>query len=404
MNRRNVSAPVVLGLVFALLGPAAVPPASGAVDPSRIRLVLKLVKSGLVQPTAMAIPDDGSGRIFVLERRGLIRLITPGGVLRRTPYLDLRSRVNDGGSEQGLLGLAFHPDFRDNGRFFVHFTDAQGDLRISRFAVDPTDNSVTGATEVRVLEIPHPNFTNHNGGAIHFGPRDGDLYVANGDGGGAGDPPANAQDKHSLLGKILRIDVDAVCGDNNYCSPPDNPFAGGISGADEIWHMGLRNPWRFSFDVRGNMWIGDVGQRAQEEIDLATVPAGARNFGWDCREGTLNTEDLYGGSYCDDAGPFHGPLLHYRLHVNGRCAVVGGYRYRGRAVPLLDGVYLLADFCTGEFWGVSRRQVNGVYRWLVAKVYDHSSFISSFGETPNGRYIYALDYAGRLYRVYAQRR
>jgi glucose/arabinose dehydrogenase len=351
-------------------------------------VTLSRIASGFTQPTAVAWPNDGSGRLFVVEQPGRIRVRTPSGGIGT--YLDIRSRVLDGG-ERGLLGLAFHPSFRSNGYFFVHYTDAQGDIRVSRFKASPTSNTASASSEAILLDIPHRAHSNHNGGQVSFGP-DGFLYIGNGDGGGAGDPDGNAQDLSSLLGKILRIDVNRSCGGKRYCIPADNPFAGSSTRAQEIWHYGLRNPWRFSFDKRyGSLWIGDVGQGAREEID-AVAKGGGRNFGWDCREGTLDTAGLYGGTYCASrSGQFSAPLFEYG-HSGGRCAIIGGYRYRGRLEPEMTGMYLYADYCTGEVWALAG-SVN-------ARVYDHSRNITSFGENPSGE-LYVVDSAGSLYRVKA---
>lgn len=377
--------------LFTLL--VALPGTGRAADPRSIRVAFARIASGLVSPVAVAAPTDGSARLFVVEQAGRIRVRTRSGLLS-TPYLDIRSRVLDNATERGLLGLAFHPRFASNGYFFVHYTDAQGDIRVSRFKASPSANRASASSEVVLLDIPHRDHANHNGGQLAFGP-DGFLYIGNGDGGGAGDPDGNSQDLSSLLGKILRINVNASCDGKRYCIPADNPFARSQTRAREIWHYGLRNPWRFSFDRRyDSMWIGDVGQNAREEID-AVASGGGRNFAWDCMEGSLNTAATFGGAYCAERrAEFRAPVFEYG-HSGGRCAVIGGYRYRGRLEPEMAGMYVYADYCTGEVWGLAGG--------TNARVYDHPRNVTSFGESAGGE-LYAVDTGGSLYRVTAARR
>jgi glucose/arabinose dehydrogenase len=290
----------------------------------------RLVASGLTRPVDIQAAYDGSGRLFIIEKYGVIRILE-GGSLLPAPFLDLSNRVNDDSNEMGLLGLAFHPRYEQNGYLYVNYTGDGGRTFISRFQAD--GNSADPNSEKILLTVDQP-FPNHNGGAVTFGP-DGYLYLGLGDGGSAGDPFKNGQDTSSLLGKILRIDVNH--GDP-YLIPPDNPFG------NEVWAYGLRNPWRLSFDrLTGDLWIGDVGQAAWEEVDFlpAGSPGGA-NFGWSIME----------GSHGYDGEPQPGllrPVAEYS-HASG-CSITGGYVYRG-GMPEWNGIYLYGDYCTGTVWGV----------------------------------------------------
>lgn len=372
-----------------LLGAGATPANAG--DPRLFRVTLTRVGSHLGFPTALAFPPDG--RIFMLERSGLIRVRVSGGFLSR-PYVDIRSRVLSGG-EQGLLGMAFHPGFRSNGLFYLSYTDTGGSLRISRFRASPTANTAS-TSEYNLLRVAHPGASNHNAGQLAFG-RDGYLYISTGDGGGGGDPNGNAQNYGSLLGKILRIDISHGCGSLRYCIPSTNPFVGMTGRRGEIWALGVRNAWKFSFDrSSGTMFIADVGQGTNEEI--TTIANGGRNLGWDCYEGKLNTISQYGGSYCSGR-TFTMPVYQYG-HSSGRCAIIGGYMYRGRTyASLMGGSYIFADYCTGEIWGIGMPAGS----WVVARVYDHPTQITTFGESISGE-IFMADAAGSVYRVNAVRR
>jgi glucose/arabinose dehydrogenase len=319
----------------------------------------------------------------------------PGSGLRSAAYLDIRSRVQSGG-ERGLLGLAFHPNYKSNGYFYVDYTDSNGDINISRFHATPSSNAASASSEKLLLKIPHSTYANHNGGQLAFW--GGYLYIGVGDGGSGGDPSGNAQNLNSLLGKILRIDVDHTCGSRAYCSPVGNPFRSSTSARHEIWLYGLRNPWRFGFDsASGAQWIGDVGQNTYEEIDDLGAGVGGRNMGWDCREGTLNTVSQYGGSYCSGRS-FTGPIYQYG-HSNGRCAIVGGFVYRGaQYASVMKGLYLYGDYCTGEMWALARTS-SGTVSDFVGK---RSASITSFGQSISGE-IYVVDTDGNLSHVTARR-
>ncbi len=378
-----------------VLGAALLVPPAGAADPRAVRVGLVQVASGLAEPLVVTYAPDGSGRLFVAERPGRIRVIR-GGVLRATPFLDIAGKVSTAG-ERGLLGLAFPPNYTSTGNFYVAYADAGGTLRVSRFRSTP-GSDVASPVEYPVLSVAHPTYTNHNGGALAFGPASL-LHVSTGDGGGGGDPNGNAQNLRSLLGKILRIDINRACGGVNYCIPSSNPFATSATARREIWLYGLRNPWRFSFDrANRDLWIGDVGQDTYEEIDHLPGTLGGRNLGWDCREGTLNTVSRYGGSYCSGR-TFTPPLWQYG-HSAG-CAIIGGHVYRGtRYRSLLDGVYVHGDYCSGRIWGLGRDSSG---RWVGATLYGNAGNILSFGEDQAGE-VYVGTAAGRVHRLTATRR
>lgn len=353
------------------------PTPSGATTfPDPTAYAWQSIVSGLNRP--VDLQADGSGRLFVIEKVGRIRIIANDQLLE-APFLDISDRVGSNGNEQGLLGLAFHPGYRENGRFFVNYTDTSGDTVIARFQVSSDPNLADPASEVKLLGIDQP-FANHNGGVLAFGP-DGYLYAGLGDGGSAGDPRGNAQNLDTLLGKILRLDVDSA---EPYAVPADNPFG------NEIWAYGLRNPWRLSFDLStGDLYIGDVGQNQWEEIDFlpAGSPGGA-NFGWDYREGA---HDFEGG------GPegMIDPIAEYS-HPEGGCSVTGGYVYRG-ALPEWNGIYLYSDYCTGMIWGL----IQAAEGWQNQLLFDLDVTITSFGQDSSGE-IYLVSDGGDILRLVQQ--
>jgi glucose/arabinose dehydrogenase len=312
-------------------------------DPAGVSLDIRVVVDSLTNPVDVASAHDGTGRLFVVEQPGRIRLVEDGRLVTR-PFLDITSEIASGG-ERGLLGLAFHPDFPADPRLFVDYTDRDGDTVVSEFTVDPADGDVAEPGSERILlQIDQP-FPNHNGGAVAFGP-DGMLYVAMGDGGSGGDPQGNGQRLDTLLAKILRIDVDGRPeGGAAYRIPDDNPFLGKPGAMPEIWLTGLRNPWRIRFDTEtGDLWIGDVGQGAWEEIDVAPVGTGGLNFGWNVMEGFHCYQPDTG---CDQAG-LTLPIAEYG-HGLG-CAVIGGVVVRDADQGRLNGGYLFADECSGNIW------------------------------------------------------
>jgi glucose/arabinose dehydrogenase len=331
-----------------------------------------LIASGLKRP--IDLQPDGSGNLFIVENPGRIRIFENGELLSE-PFLDIDDRVNDIGNEMGLLGLAVHPNFSQNGFFYVNYTDRNGDTTISRFHA--SGNSSDPNSELILLKIKQP-FENHNGGALAFGP-DGYLYIATGDGGAFGDPMGNGQSVDTLLGKILRIDVDSA---EPYAIPSDNPFG------NEILHYGLRNPWRISFDqLTGDLYIADVGQGEWEEVNhVAAGSRGGLNFGWDFYEGNHEYDPP---GY---AGEFIFPVVEYS-HAEGGCAITGGYVYRG-ALAEWNGVYIYGDYCTGKVWGAI--QVNG--QWQAQLMFEAGVQITSFGQDESGE-VYLLSDQGNVYKL-----
>ncbi len=357
-------------------------------DPAQVRLVE--AAGGFTRPLYATHAGDGSDRLFVVEQTGRIWIVQDGARVPE-PFLDLSNVVTDVGqgySEQGLLGLAFHPDYADNGRFFVNYTDRRGNTAIAEYRVsaDDPDRADPGSGQILLTaEQPYPN---HNGGQIAFGP-DGYLYIGLGDGGSGGDPQGNAQNTWTLLGKILRLDVN---GDEApYLTPPDNPFTSGL-GAGEIWAYGLRNPWRFSFDrATGDLYIADVGQDVMEEVNFQPADAsGGQNYGWNRREGIYSYE---GGA---DSPRYVTPVATYE-HNQG-CSITGGYVYRGEALPDLQGVYFYGDWCSGNVWALWRNEAGEWQNSLFWPNTGHA--ISSFGEDEIGE-LYLVDYGGGIYRFAA---
>ncbi len=336
--------------------------------------------SGFENPVQVTFAPGEPDRLFVVEQGGRIRVIE-GGSVRQEPFLDISGLVSAGG-ERGLLGLALDPDFATSGLFVVDYTDKSGDTIIATYRVTPDGTAADPATASIRLRIEQP-FPNHNGGQIAFGP-DGYLYIGTGDGGGAGDPQGNAQDPGSSLGKILRIDVRSRV--LPYGIPDDNPFRNREGYRPEIWALGLRNPWRFSFDrSTGDLYIGDVGQKLWEEIDVspAGTPGGA-NFGWNLFEGTHPYPP--GASRARDPERYVEPVVEYG-HDVGR-SVTGGFVYRGSRMPALRGVYVYGDYVTGRIWALAR--IDGV--WRNELVLDTNLNISAFGEDAAGE-LYVVDHA-----------
>ncbi len=353
--------------------PATDTPQNAVTFPDPAAYTWEWVVDGLERP--VDLQPDGSGRLFIIEKAGRIRILESGQLIDQ-PFLDITDRVRSNGNEQGLLGFAFHPQYSQNGRLFVNYTDRNGDTVIARYQVSGDPNIADANSEVQLLEVDQP-FPNHNGGVLAFGP-DGYLYAGLGDGGSAGDPFGNAQRTDVLLGKILRLDVDSA---EPYAVPADNPFG------NEVWAYGLRNPWRMSFDrLTHDLYIGDVGQGQWEEIDYLTAGSGSgTNFGWDHREGA---HDYEGG------GPtgMVEPVAEYN-HAEGGCSITGGYVYRG-SIPEWNGIYLYGDYCTGFIWGLI--QNNGV--WQEQQLFDVDFTITSFGQDDAGE-LYALSDNGNIYRL-----
>ncbi len=345
-------------------------------------IILNSYAEGFVSP--LNIQNAGDERLFIVEQGGRIKIINGDGSVNPTPFLDISAEISSGG-ERGLLGLAFHPDYANNGYFFVYYTKPNGDSQVARFSVDGSDPDLADPnSELLLFDIGQP-FSNHNGGCIAFGP-DGYLYIATGDGGSGGDPGNRAQNTTLLLGKMLRIDVDNPGGGNNYGIPVDNPFAGSGTDAEEIWAYGLRNPWKFSFDrVTGDLWIADVGQNAIEEINHEPSTAPGLNYGWRCYEGsqTFNT------SGCPDPSTLTFPVAEYPHSIGS--SITGGYVYRGSDYPDLEGYYIFADFVSGILGTVDG---SGNFTNLG----NYGQNWASFGEDINGE-MYLAGFNGIIYRV-----
>ena len=395
----GASGPVASGPGSGGSGAAGSPGSAGpSFDPTGVAVTLEVVAGGLSAPLAIVHAGDGSGRLFVAEQGGQIRIVRDGAV-DPAPFLDIADRLSSGG-ERGLLGVAFHPRFPDDPRVFVDYTDRDGDTRVSSFTLDPANlERADPGSEVNLLHIAQP-FSNHNGGAIAFD-REGYLLVAMGDGGSGGDPQGNGQSPTTLLGKILRIDVDQgadQAAGRLYGIPAGNPFADGAAGRrPEIWLTGLRNPWRMSVDrATGDLWLGDVGQNAWEEIDVQRAAApGGTNFGWDRMEGTHCFEPEQG---CEDPS-LALPVSDYGHDLG--CTVIGGNVYRGSAQAALVGGYVFGDYCSGRLFAIDA--AIDTYQSPV-EIGESDRSLSAFGEDEAGE-LYVTDLGGgELLRVVATAR
>lgn len=370
--------------ILALLGCTTAHP-GGPVPTSDSLQLIPVVTSGLSSPVYLTAPTGDTARLFVVEQSGRIRIVQHGQLLPAA-FLDIHSRLVSGG-EQGLLSVAFHPNYGANGFFYVNYTDLNGDTRVERYTVSVADSNLADtATHKLILFVPQP-YINHNGGLVMFGP-DGMLYIGMGDGGSGGDPENRAQHPDSLLGKLLRIDVD---GGDPYTIPVGNPFKNG-GGAPEIWALGLRNPWRFAFDrSAGLLYMGDVGQGAWEEVDVQPASQGGLNYGWRLMEGA----HCYNPTSCSAAGLVL-PAVEYD-HSNGQCAVIGGFVYRGARFPALAGQYFYADLCAG--WVRSFSYAGGAVTGQTSWNLDLSPGSPlSFGEDARGE-LYLLTAGGDVYRI-----
>ncbi len=389
LNRISIVRPCLVGLAI-----------SASAIAGTLNLSTQLVASGFDNPVFVTAPPGDTTRLMVLEQEtGRIMLIKNGTRVTK-PFLDIDNRVGDGGGEQGLLGLAFHPDYATNRLIFVNYTDNQGNTKIERFKARGDFDSVNRKSGELILKVNQP-FSNHNGGMIAFGPNDGYLYIGLGDGGGSNDGQNNAQRLSELLGKFLRIDVDHGL---PYTIPADNPFIAGVNSRDEIWSYGWRNPWRWSFDREtGDLWAGDVGQDAIEEIDFQPGDSnGGENYGWKIAEGF----SCRGGSgSCGDDPGFTPPILDYS-HFFGT-TVVGGYVYRGTAIAPLEGVYFFADYTRARFW-ILKYDGNDVQDFTeITDDLDPPGSArinkpSSFGEDASGE-LYICDHQdGEIYKIISE--
>ncbi len=383
--------------LFAPLAACRRAPAVMAVKPLALGLMLVAfcsaqeirltqIASGISSPTDIQSANDGTGRLFLVQQNGIIR-IHRSGALINTPFLDIRSRTTAGG-ERGLLGLAFPRGFAEKQRLFVYYTNQAGDIVIAQYRVSTDRDVADPASETILSTIGHQQFANHNGGQIRFGP-DGYLYVGVGDGGSGGDPARNGQNRNTLLGKMLRVDVEGDPG--RLQIPSTNPFVNQPGMRAEIWAYGLRNPWRFSFDrSTGDMWIGDVGQNIWEEVDFQPASsAGGENYGWNRMEGAHCFSPASG---CDTSGVTL-PVHEYRQAAE--CSVTGGFVYRGSAIPALRGTYLFADYCSGRVWGLTR-QGNS---WVNRDVLSTGFLITTFGEDEAGEIYLSNGRNGTIHRI-----
>ncbi len=362
------------------------------------QLTTELYVSGIDRPVFTTYANDGTGRTFVLEQEGAIRIIDADGNLLPTPFLDIDGTVvggDSGSTEQGLLGLAFHPDYANNGRFYVNYTGSGGDTRIAEYQVSAGDPNIADPATARIIMFYDQPFSNHNGGWLGFGP-DGYLYISAGDGGSGNDPGNRAGNISQFLGKLHRIDVDG--GDDfpsdpnqNYAIPSDNPFVGVTNAVESIWAYGLRNPWRTSFDRQtGDLWIADVGQNQYEEVNFAPAgDTGGEHYGWRCREGFHAT-----GLTCAGGSDFTEPVHEYSHGADG-CSITGGYAYRGCALgEAYQGKYFFSDFCSGRVWTLDPS--DGFASTLE---FDAGFNVSSFGEMESGELLIADLFGGNLYRL-----
>ncbi len=372
---------------------------------------------GLNRPVYITHAGDGSERLFVVEQAG--KILSFDKNLVKTNFLDLTDRVlspaSGGGNEQGLLSIAFPPEFPSKPYFYVYYTKLNGNNVLSRFFLSGNSGAADPTSEEPMLAFSHPQYTNHNGGQIAFGP-DGYLYIGVGDGGGGGDPFNNAQNPVELKGKLLRIDVEinflpnrigqqakpsywisscsslAYLNDFTYAIPDDNPFVDDPDYRSEIWAIGLRNPWRFSFDrLTGDLFIGDVGQENWEEINFQTADSsGGQNFGWNIMEGNV----CYNALTCGTT-KLTLPVFTYPNASTENCSVTGGYVYRGKAIPALDGIYIFGDFCSGSIFGLQKHGIG----WQSEPLTNTNFWISSFGEDENGEIYVADMVGGGVYRI-----
>jgi glucose/arabinose dehydrogenase len=387
LRRRSRPARILALAVMAILWAGLVPATTTG---ATFTVSLSKVVDGLVSPTQVTNADDGTGRLFVVEQRGTIRVVK-GGAIQSGYFLDIRSKVEDGG-ERGLLGLAFDPKFKTNHHFYVYYTRNGGDVVVSRFTTNSARTKASASSARPLLLIEHSAAGNHNGGGMAFGPS-GYLFIGVGDGGGAGDPGNDAQQKRkNFLGKILRINVHGTGAGrfNRYSIPASNPFKGSKPGLGEIWAYGLRNPWRISFDrTSGHLYIADVGQDRYEEIDRETkTSAGGKNYGWSPMEG----KHCYKASRCPLSGDTL-PVAEYS-HAGGNCAIAGGYVYRGPSQTALKGLYVFGDYCSGRIWTMPYTGST------ITERLDSGLMITSFGESESGE-LYLVTASGGLYRVLA---
>ena len=394
MTHRHHTAPIhpaiILLLVFAFCSDAPKSESeSDQTDPAGYKTAVAFPQLEFTRPVDLQHPPDDSDRIFVVEQAGVISVFpNNASASTKKTFLDIRDKVDDGGNEEGLLGLAFHPNYASNGHFYVNYTAARPNRTvISRFKVSASDPDVADPNSEFVLMTFSQPYSNHNGGQVSFGP-DGFLYIGTGDGGSGGDPEENGQSLKTLLGKILRIDVDNPKGDLPYGIPPDNPFANNTNGyREEIYAYGLRNPWRFSFDAaNGRLWAGDVGQNAWEEVDI--IEKGG-NYGWNTMEGNHCFDPRNG---CDRSGLIS-PIHEYDRDAG--ISITGGFVYRGPTLTTLEGKYIYADFATRRIWALDHSNMNKPVNTLLLQA-DFN--ISSFGIDQHAE-LYLCGFDGKIHKL-----
>lgn len=375
--------------------------AAGAATAAQAQLTTETFASGLDRPVFMTHANDGSGRLFIIEQEGAIRIVDADGNLLPIPFMDIDPIVTggtSGGNEQGLLGLAFHPDYategaEGEGKFYVNYIGSGSDTYIMEYSVSSISPNIADTNSARLVMFIDQPFSNHNGGWLGFGD-DGYLYIAQGDGGSGNDPGNRAANLNNYLGKMHRIDIDSPDDfpsdpNHNYAIPSDNPFVGTSGALDSIWHYGLRNPWRSSFDREtGDLWMADVGQSAREEVNHDIGNLGGNNYGWRCREGSIST-----GLSCGSSG-FVDPVYDY-TRAGGNCSVTGGYVYRGCELgEEYQGLYFFGDYCGGNVWTLD--QDNGYARTTE---FNFGFGLSSFGEGEDGELYIADLFGGIVYRI-----
>jgi len=359
---------------------------------AQLDITIESFGTGFIKP--IGIKNSGDDRLFVVEQDGFIQILNIDGTKNMVPFLDIDNIVIETNiDERGLLGLAFHPNYNNNGHFYVNYIDLSGNTVISRFTVSANPDIADSTSELIILSYTQP-LPNHNGGDMAFG-NDGYLYISSGDGGGFGDPDGNSQDLSNLLGKILRIDVDNTFGGNNYAIPGDNPFVTNGSAADEIWAYGLRNPWKFSFDsLNNNLWIADVGSQNIEEINMISSSDSGTNFGWRCYEGSAEF-DL---TDCPAMNTMTFPIAEYTHNASGnfKCSITGGYVHRGSVNTDFNGYYFFADYCSNEI-GIFDFD-GGDYTINYSEQFSGNNW-SAFGEDINGELYIAGVTSGEIFKI-----
>lgn len=379
---------LLFGLFIFTLGMGSIAAQEATIPqvPNGNQYQLQEIAGGFTRPLLAIGANDGSNRLFIVEQGGRIWVMVNGKV-EKQPFLDVSGIVSVDSNERGLLGLAFHPQYKTNGVFFINYTDVDGNTVVARYSTLASNANVADPNSASyVIQIKQP-YPNHNGGNIAFGP-DGYLYIGMGDGGSQGDPQGNGQNPKALLAKILRLDIDSA---QPYAAPKDNPFASDANFAPEVWAMGLRNPWRFSFDrATGDLYIGDVGQNQWEEVNFQAAGQGGLNYGWNIMEATHR----YSGEPVKDG--LIAPIAEYS-HANGGCSITGGYVYRGETLKALNRVYLFADYCSGKIWSTFRDAAGA---WQTNPFIDTDFAISSFGQDDAGE-LYVINQGGSILKLVA---